>query len=454
MEVDPECTEECPLSQQLLLCEQPPGPPLVHIEFYDNGHSQGIYQLIEAYMLSLQTDPLSQDLKQQVTAVSRDSEPTGDLQPGERPPEGDQEEMEVATPNIETEFKGQVEYYTSYCLDKFPMTYKTQVVFDRIYSEPFWIDPFVAKEEKRLRKMAIKCFNCGEDHHINQCTEPRDVPRIMAEIRLYKESQGVLGSDKRYHLNTNAERFAKFCPGLISPRLRQALGIGPTSIPPYIPRMHLLGYPPGYKLQAEEKVLLLYNSPDTGEPPSDPHDTLKNTKVIIYPGFNDHEMVKTATPPATTPPVATHPVATHPVAKPPVVKPPGDQKQGGVGPGPAARKGAGARGRGKGKKKKKKAAKTMVEDDLGTLSDYELEELDGADGEMVIGFCVKKTPGASGGAVGSPGSTTLSKSFSLDFPPGLVDLEAPGEPLSEKWNAIKSILINQRHSNLNLAQRA
>ena len=37
--------------------------------------------------------------------------------------------------------------------------------------DPFWIDPFVAREEKRLRKMAIKCFNCGDDHHINQCPE-------------------------------------------------------------------------------------------------------------------------------------------------------------------------------------------------------------------------------------------------------------------------------------------
>ena len=42
-----------------------------------------------------------------------------------------------------------------------------------MYAEPFWIDPFVAKEEKRLRRMAIKCFNCGEDHHINHCTEVR-----------------------------------------------------------------------------------------------------------------------------------------------------------------------------------------------------------------------------------------------------------------------------------------
>lgn len=34
---------------------------------------------------------------------------------------------------------------------------------------------------------------------------------------------------------------------------------------------------------------------------------------------------------------------------------------------------------------------------------------------------------------------TKSKQFSLDFPPGLVDIEGAGEP-SEKWSALKRIL--------------
>ena len=49
-----------------------------------------------------------------------------------------------------------------------------------------------------------------------------------------------------------------------SARLRLALGIGPTAIPPYVHRMHLLGYPPGYRLEAEEEGLILYDSPDSG----------------------------------------------------------------------------------------------------------------------------------------------------------------------------------------------
>lgn len=81
-------------------------------------------------MVSLQTDPLSEDLKQQLTAVSRDVEAK----------EGD--EMEVtplATLTEELEFRGQVEYFVDYCLDKYPMTYKTQVVYPRnklVHSPP------------------------------------------------------------------------------------------------------------------------------------------------------------------------------------------------------------------------------------------------------------------------------------------------------------------------------
>ena len=84
---------------------------------------RGIYQLIEAYMLSLRTDPLCDDLKQQVTAASRDVEARdGD----------DGDEMDttpIATPSHELEFSGQVEYFVEYCLDRYPMTYKAQVVY-------------------------------------------------------------------------------------------------------------------------------------------------------------------------------------------------------------------------------------------------------------------------------------------------------------------------------------
>lgn len=410
--------------------------PLVHIHFYDSGHAQGIYQLIEAYMVSLQTDPLSEDLKQQLTAVSRDVE------------EGDMEvDMPLAAPAEELEFRGQVEYFVDYCLDKYPVTYKTQVVFDQVYTEPFWIDRFVAKEEKRLRRMAIKCFNCGEDHHINQCTEPKDFARIQNEARLYRDSLGIIGSDKRYHLTACSDRFSKFRPGQISARLREALGIGPSSLPPYIPRMHLLGYPPGYRLQTEEHSLLLYHSPHTGDPPI----CEQGLKVIIYPGFNDHKIMQHAEPQQDIePPPLFPPPSPRWVTEPPPEPPVPTREQRGVSGGGLEGADEGRMKKAKGTKKderklkgkkgvkgKKSSKRNQLEDDLGTLSDYELEELDGDDGEMVVGFCVKRTMVTP---PDSPVPATKSKSFSLDFPPGLVDIEAKREPSSEKWNAIRKIL--------------
>lgn len=73
-------------------------------------------------MLSLQECPLAEDLKQQVAAVSRDVEGQP-LEGVATTPTCDQQcEDEVLPP-------GQVEYYVDYCLDRYALTYKTQVLY-------------------------------------------------------------------------------------------------------------------------------------------------------------------------------------------------------------------------------------------------------------------------------------------------------------------------------------
>lgn len=42
-------------------------------------------------------------------------------------------------------------------------------------------------------------------------------------------------------------------------------------------------------------------------------------------------------------------------------------------------------------------------------------------------------------------STARSKQFSLDFPPGLVDINSKKKASSQKWNAIKKLLFS-RHN--------
>ena len=38
--------------------------------------------------------------------------------------------------------------------------------------------PVDAREEKRRRRMAIKCFNCGDDHHLDDCPLVRKLLKI------------------------------------------------------------------------------------------------------------------------------------------------------------------------------------------------------------------------------------------------------------------------------------
>ena len=79
-------------------------------------------------MLSLQSDPLSEGLKQQVQAASRDVNEHEIIL-------DDEDEMETtphATPICNPEPSGQVEYYVDFCVDKFAMTYKTEVVYPKL----------------------------------------------------------------------------------------------------------------------------------------------------------------------------------------------------------------------------------------------------------------------------------------------------------------------------------
>lgn len=72
-------------------------------------------------MLSLQCGPHGNGLRQQVEAVSREAKDEGGVAAEHQQSCDMEEDVDEAM--------GQVEYYMEYCLDKFPMTYKTQVLY-------------------------------------------------------------------------------------------------------------------------------------------------------------------------------------------------------------------------------------------------------------------------------------------------------------------------------------
>ncbi|XP_078577168.1 zinc finger CCHC domain-containing protein 8-like [Branchiostoma floridae x Branchiostoma japonicum] len=206
---------------------------------------------------------------------------------------------------------GSVQFYQSYCVDHLgqPLidgdakisegweipTYE-QIYFDALSSD--------GQDGVKVGKKKDKptCFNCGGDHQLRECTQPRDLAKISQNRKLFMEKFSSPGtpSGNRYHADLDP-KFAKFKPGMVSQDLRKAMGVSSHQLPPYVYQMRRLGYPPGWLAEAEEMTsgLTLYSKTgkkvnEEGEEVEDgevdPEDNNKPTynieKIVAYPGFN------------------------------------------------------------------------------------------------------------------------------------------------------------------------
>lgn len=83
--------------------------------------------------------------------------------------------------------------------------------------------------------------------------------------------------------------YGHLSPGKISEKLRRALGLHKNDLPPYIYRMRVLGYPPGWIKEAEDETSNLCMFDIEGKTVSN-HKRKKSSidpeKIIAYPGFN------------------------------------------------------------------------------------------------------------------------------------------------------------------------
>lgn len=150
-------------------------------------------------------------------------------------------------------------------------------------------------EDKSLRPMKNTCWNCGGEHMIADCPEPRNSKEIAKNRREFQRNQPPSGA--RYHID-EPQRFARLSPGLPSERLRNALGIKDDQLPSYVYRMRELGYPPGWLKEAEinHSGMALYVEqnkalPDNGDEEgeiADQQDKVQYdiSKIHEWPGFN------------------------------------------------------------------------------------------------------------------------------------------------------------------------
>lgn len=92
----------------------------------------------------------------------------------------------------------------------------------------------------------------------------------------------------RYHLEED-QMYSHLSPGKISDNLRKALGLHRNELPPYIYRMRMLGYPPGWIKEAEEDASNLCMFDIEGKTVSNhkrKNCSIDPEKVVAYPGFN------------------------------------------------------------------------------------------------------------------------------------------------------------------------
>lgn len=93
--------------------------------------------------------------------------------------------------------------------------------------------------EDKVRGMS-NCWNCGGDHMLRECPEPRNADQINKSKQAF-----VKGKTDRYHIDAD-QKFAHLVPGTISEDLKQALGLRKRELPTFIYRMRMYGYPPGW----------------------------------------------------------------------------------------------------------------------------------------------------------------------------------------------------------------
>ena len=192
-----------------------------------------------------------------------------------------------------------LQYYDVYCIDCCGLPL---IDFNPKISDG-WIIPkyeqvyFSVLHDEETAKVKIKqsraCFNCGECGHVLQdCPAPQDFAKINANRREFQSKfASPVTLKSRYHCDDKSmQRFAEFKPGIISVKLREALGIGEQDVPMYIYRMRYLGYPPGYLPKEAKPSLLMYDGDGNindyvEEEGSENGEDIQNS-FIEYPGFN------------------------------------------------------------------------------------------------------------------------------------------------------------------------
>ena len=176
-----------------------------------------------------------------------------------------------------------VQYFASFCVDRFGSNaekiFPTPPNYDRVYFKTL-PEETGSKVSQRRKKV---CFNCDGDHRLNECPRRRDLARISMKRKEFMESRPFTNESRYHEDKTKLEQYQHFRPGVISSKLREALSLSEHDLPPFIYRMRMLGYPPGWLPSNHDSGIVLYGAEGKEESKESRHG---HEKYVRYPGFN------------------------------------------------------------------------------------------------------------------------------------------------------------------------
>lgn len=184
----------------------------------------------------------------------------------------------------------QLQLYQNFCIDSVP-DFKDNdseswdiPLYNNAYND------ILENQNGKIEKLAfVRCFNCLGNHFLDKCPEMLDRQRIAYNRKFFF---GI------HHKNNLKGQIKQFKPGTISKELRNALNLKENQLPPYIYKMRILDYPPGWLKEAEvcntelamydcQGKVKLYEETIQNGNDSENHEVKYDIeKIFQYPGFN------------------------------------------------------------------------------------------------------------------------------------------------------------------------